>query len=560
MATTENNSGKLTIYTGGDEDYAFIPLDVSEDTSYGFANYIITNDACTYVKKIKQDSSLYNLVKNNIIDTSAIRDDTITITDNENYMINGYLDNYMLNHVINLYYIENFKYTLDVSQYTIENNENLTVQGRGSNYMFTITPKLKYDSSNITVIGSSEIPPDNTYIVTWDFQGGNINDDTSNKTESVESGSTVEFNTYKPTKTGYTFVGWSTDKSATSGSMSGNSDPITANITFYAIWKSNTTYTVIWVLQGGNINGDTASKQNIVEHGGTVSFSTYTPTKDDYTFIGWNTDGTATTGSTSGTYTVTEHIVFYAIWKESIRLNMSPVKLDPSSTKKIPAIADILYSTDDGKLTLDAQTNSVNNTAIAICVIPDVIENFENGDNSAGAVKTARFVSLNYMNYDTPTTGNVNESQSMYFGNYGTRIGNDKGGITKNSYVGGKRNTQQCLFKATKDKNSVSVTNNSGAGYCAPAWCCARYSTSGTKPGDWYLPSVGELYQIYANKTTINEKRTALVGSGFIGSGYWSSRENGSNDEYCVSLDNGIIIFANKNYNLYVLSFLALEV
>ena len=87
-------------------------------------------------------------------------------------------------------------------------------------------------------------------------------------------------------------------------------------------------------------------------------------------------------------------------------VNMSPFKLDASSTKKTPAVADVLYSTKDGKLTLDAQTNSVNNTPIAICVIPEVTENFKNGDDSAGAVKTARFVSLNYMNYNTPTTGN----------------------------------------------------------------------------------------------------------------------------------------------------------
>ena len=35
-------------------------------------------------------------------------------------------------------------------------------------------------------------------------------------------------------------------------------------------------------------------------------------------------------------------------------VNMEPVKLDSSSTKKKPAVADVLYSTADGKLTLDA--------------------------------------------------------------------------------------------------------------------------------------------------------------------------------------------------------------
>ena len=92
-----------------------------------------------------------------------------------------------------------------------------------------------------------------------------------------------------------------------------------------------------------------------------------------------------------------------------------------------PAVADVLYSTADGKLTLDAQTNSVDNTPIAICVIPEVTENFKNGDDSTGAVKTARFVSLNYMNFDTPTTGNK-DNQVMMFGNFDTTIGNVKVG------------------------------------------------------------------------------------------------------------------------------------
>lgn len=242
-------------------------------------------------------------------------------------------------------------------------------------------------------------------------------------------------------------------------------------------------------------------------------------------------------------------------------VNMFPVKLDASSSKKTPAVSDVLYSTADGKLTLDAQTNSVNNTPIAICVIPEVIENFKNGDNSEGAVKTARFVSLNYMNYNTPTTGNK-DTQYMTFGNYGTTIGNVKGSINSTAYIGGKWNTQQCLSKATNQDQNIcdGVTNNSGTGYCAPACCCVAYSTPGTKSGDWYLPMPGELYQIYANKTAINEKRTAIKGSGFSGIDYWSSREHSSYDEYYVSLINGGINYYDKDGSSCVLGFLALEV
>ena len=241
-------------------------------------------------------------------------------------------------------------------------------------------------------------------------------------------------------------------------------------------------------------------------------------------------------------------------------VNMEPVKLDSSSSKRKPEVGDVLYSTNDNKLTLDKTTNGVTNTAIAICVIKEVMENFKNGDNSDGAVKTARFVSLNYMNYDIPTTGNE-AYQVMYFGNYFTIIGNVKGGHGETDYVGGKWNTQQCLSKTANQDPYIyaGVTNESYDSYCAPACCCVAYSTPGTKSGDWYLPMPGELYQIYANKTAINEKRTAIKGSGFRDYGYWSSREN-PGGEYFVSLNNGTIDSYGKDTDFYVLAFLTLEV
>ena len=250
-------------------------------------------------------------------------------------------------------------------------------------------------------------------------------------------------------------------------------------------------------------------------------------------------------------------------------VNMSPVKLDASSSKRTPAVADILYSTAEGKLTLDARTNNMANNSIAICVIPEVTENFKNGDDSAGAVKTARFVSIDYMSYKTPTIGSKTyNDQRMYFGNSGTTIGNVKGGTDSSSYIGGKWNTQKCLHACTKENKDLTngVTNNSGTGYCAPACCCVAYSTPGTKPGDWYLPMPGELYQIYANKAAINEKRISEAGSGFdetAGYAYYSSREFSSDYEYIVYFPDGTIsgdkTGYKRIYDQYVLGFLALE-
>ena len=263
-------------------------------------------------------------------------------------------------------------------------------------------------------------------------------------------------------------------------------------------------------------------------------------------------------------------------------VNMEPVRLDSLPTEGSLDVGDVLYSTADGRLTLDEQTDGATNIPIAICVIPFVYENFENGDDYENGFMTARFVSLNYMDCSKPTTGSE-EAQPMYFGNYGTTIGNVKGNVAggndeapmgpktpyiggpdNESYIGGKWNTQQCLSKATNQDQDIcdGVTNNSGTGYCAPACCCVAYSTPGTKPGDWYLPMPGELYQIYANKTAINEKRTAIKGSGFTQRYYyWSSREDSSNREYYVDLSNGrIFTIFYKDNDCFVLGFLALEV
>lgn len=249
-------------------------------------------------------------------------------------------------------------------------------------------------------------------------------------------------------------------------------------------------------------------------------------------------------------------------------VNMEPVKLDASSSKKKPAVADILYSTSDGKLTLDAQTNNVNNTAIAICVIPEVTENFKNGDDSTGAVKTARFVSINYMSCETPITGSKSyNNQSMMFGNIYVKIGNKKGNFSANpydrtSYPGGKQNTQLCLSSATKQDKKIcnGVTNSKNTGYCAPACCCVAYSTLGTKPGDWYLPTISELHDVRIYRNIINEKRIALVGSAFYGDCYWTSCENNQNHEYYVDLaDGGYSDYNNRDSNYHVLAFLALK-
>ena len=75
----------------------------------------------------------------------------------------------------------------------------------------------------------------------------------------------------------------------------------------------------------------------------------------------------------------------------------------------------------------------------------------------------------------------------------------------------------------------------------------------------------GELFQIYAHKTAINDSRAVIKGNGFDMDDtdfYWSSREYSNECEYRVNLNRGDILGnnINKDDEYSILSFLALEV
>lgn len=241
-------------------------------------------------------------------------------------------------------------------------------------------------------------------------------------------------------------------------------------------------------------------------------------------------------------------------------VNMDPLTIDESSVVKSIYIGSVLYSTADGKLVLDETTNNIKNTPIAIACNVNITENYKTGEQDNTQAKTAKFVSLNYMDYEHPGKG-TDGYATMYVGNYGTVVGTDKG----NSYqqVGGKYNTQKYLDAATKQDSHVcaGVTNQSGAEYSPAACCCAAYSTLGTKPGDWYLPSQSELGNMFNSyyKTTINDARKKVMRSNYYEYDYWSSSESDSNNAYYVSGKDGSKKTESKLYSKSVLAFLSVE-
>ena len=83
------------------------------------------------------------------------------------------------------------------------------------------------------------------------------------------------------------------------------------------------------------------------------------------------------------------------------------------------------------------------------------------------------------------------------------------------------------------------------------------YKTEGTKAGDWYLPSMGELYAISGNKGVLNVALGKIMATKLGANYYWSSSENSGTNAWILNFYNGNVYNYDKNYNYYVRPVLA---
>ena len=100
------------------------------------------------------------------------------------------------------------------------------------------------------------------------------------------------------TRTGYTFGGWYEDSSFNGEQVKEIAADATGNKTLYAKWTP-IPYTVSWEANGGTLNGSYTN--------GTVDYGTAitkpTPTREGYTFIGWEPEVPATVPNQNSTFT-----------------------------------------------------------------------------------------------------------------------------------------------------------------------------------------------------------------------------------------------------------------
>ena len=177
--------------------------------------------------------------------------------------------------------------------------------------------------------------PDISYTIIYDPNGGWYNSIESHPLEVSVTRGIPSAKPETPTKEGYTFNGWSTNKDATSGVIAEWVHPIYPEegqtYTYYATWASATestdkTITITFQPNGGTfgeifdyvLQDDGSAKKTVTM----LSSSTYTLnmaaaptiTRTSYIFKGWEVAGTGIT-ITDSYVTLTSSQVYTAVWQ-----------------------------------------------------------------------------------------------------------------------------------------------------------------------------------------------------------------------------------------------------
>jgi len=194
-------------------------------------------------------------------------------------------------------------------------------------------------------------PPSYSHYIYYNANGG------SGAPATQNCGSNTTINSFnatlsstRPTRTGYTFLGWSTNSAATAAAYQpGTNYTFTSqNVTLYAVWRADYTHTITYDANGGSGAPDTQSTTNQAQNSFTMTLSNTRPTRLGCTFLGWATSATGTPSYQPGNeYTFnTQNVTLYAIWQINCyikvngtwKLGIAYVKVDGTWKPGIPRI------------------------------------------------------------------------------------------------------------------------------------------------------------------------------------------------------------------------------
>ncbi|HMD69343.1 MAG TPA: InlB B-repeat-containing protein [Chitinivibrionales bacterium] len=197
---------------------------------------------------------------------------------------------------------------------------NTTADGKGTSYSGGET--FAMGTANVSLYAVWTQNP--TYTVTYNGNGntaGTVPADANSYQQGASV--TVQGNAGNLARAGYTFAGWNTaaDGSGTSYAGAATFNIGASNVTLYAVWTQNPTYTVVYT-GNGSTGGTAPTDANAYQQGAVVNVkgNAGSLVRAGYTFAGWNTasDGGGTSYAGGATLTMgNANVTLYAVWTQN---------------------------------------------------------------------------------------------------------------------------------------------------------------------------------------------------------------------------------------------------
>ncbi len=230
-------------------------------------------------------------------------------------------------------------------------------------------------SSNVTISASWNVI---NYTITYNLNGGSGNNPTSYNID------TTTFTLTNPTKTGYTFNGWTGSNGSSPQTSVTISKGSQGDKTYTANWTAKS-YTITYNCNGGS--GSTASSSHTYDVAKNLSNNGCYKIAEGtngmiYYMAGWSTSSSATAATYTNGQSVTNinngsNTTLYAVWKNLFSYSGSySVLSDGSGNWRIKFLAS-------GTLTFNSSGNAVN------------LDVFCGGGGGGGYTKTSKGVTAN---------------------------------------------------------------------------------------------------------------------------------------------------------------------
>lgn len=158
-----------------------------------------------------------------------------------------------------------------------------------------------------------------TYVISYDANGGIGGISSQTKVH----GENIMLSSQQPTRTGYDFLGWSTNRNATVASFgSGGIYEGNGTQTLYAVWKLKT-YRIEFYANGG----EDAPGTKVKEYGQKLRWVGEMAYRDGYIFVGWATSPKSKVVAylEDDVYEANESVALYAIWEKEKVVKSKPV-------------------------------------------------------------------------------------------------------------------------------------------------------------------------------------------------------------------------------------------